>query len=89
MPDAPSLLGCADFSRSSCCAPAAPRRRAAGCPRSSAGMPMPAGTGLSRRSFLARSAGLALSVFGASALSPRAFEAGIAPRRPPAPRHRC
>src|SRR5215211_3827787 len=42
------------------------------------GMPMPAGTGLSRRAFLARSSGLALAVFGGSALAPRAFEEGIA-----------
>ena len=42
------------------------------------GMPLPAGTGLSRRSFLARSSGLALAVFGGSALAPRAFEEGIA-----------
>ena len=41
-------------------------------------MPLPAGTGLSRRNFLARSSGLALAVFGGAALSPRAFEAGIA-----------
>jgi uncharacterized protein (DUF1501 family) len=41
-------------------------------------MPDPAGTGLSRRGFLARSAGLALTVYGASALSPKAIEAGIA-----------
>ena len=37
------------------------------------GMPLPAGTGLSRRSFLARSTGLALAVFGGSALAPRAY----------------
>ena len=42
------------------------------------GMPLPAGTGLSRRSFLARSSGLALAVFGGGALAPRAFEEGIA-----------
>jgi uncharacterized protein (DUF1501 family) len=42
------------------------------------GMPLPAGTGLSRRAFLARSSGLALAVFGGSALAPRAFEEGIA-----------
>ena len=42
------------------------------------GMPLPAGTGLSRRSFLARSTGLALAVFGGSALAPRAYEHGIA-----------
>ena len=42
------------------------------------GMPTPAGTGLSRRTFIARSSGLALAVFGGSALAPRAFEEGIA-----------
>ena len=41
-------------------------------------MPMPAGTGLDRRSFLARSAGLALAVYGGAAFLPRAFEEGIA-----------
>ena len=42
------------------------------------GMPAPAGTGLSRRSFLARSSGLALSVFGGALLSQVAMEEGIA-----------
>ena len=42
------------------------------------GMPTPAGTGLSRRAFLARSSGLALSVFGGVALSQLALEEGIA-----------
>jgi uncharacterized protein (DUF1501 family) len=42
------------------------------------GMPIPAGTGLSRRSFLNRSAGLALAVYGGAMLAPRAFEEGIA-----------
>ena len=41
-------------------------------------MPLPAGTGLSRRSFLLRSAGAVLSVYGAAALSPRHLEEGIA-----------
>jgi uncharacterized protein (DUF1501 family) len=41
-------------------------------------MPAPAGTGLSRRSFLMRSGGLAMSVYGASLLNPRAFVDGIA-----------
>ena len=39
-------------------------------------MPLPAGTGLSRRSFLARSAGLALAVYGASQLGLRALRGG-------------
>src|ERR687893_3120432 len=42
------------------------------------GMPVPAGTGLSRRAFLARGSGLALSVFGGSMLSRMAFEEGMA-----------
>jgi uncharacterized protein (DUF1501 family) len=42
------------------------------------GMPIPAGSGLSRRAFLARSSGLALAVFGGGALAPRAFDEGIA-----------
>ena len=41
------------------------------------GMPLPAGTGLSRRSFLARSSGLALAVFGGSAIAPAAWDQGI------------
>jgi uncharacterized protein (DUF1501 family) len=41
-------------------------------------MPVPAGSGLSRRSFLVRSAGVALSVYGASRLGLAAFEEGIA-----------
>jgi uncharacterized protein (DUF1501 family) len=41
-------------------------------------MPLPAGTGLSRRSFLLRSAGLAVSVYGTTLLAPRWFEAGVA-----------
>jgi uncharacterized protein (DUF1501 family) len=40
------------------------------------GMPTPAGTGMSRRSFVARSVGLALSVYGAGKL--QWFEEGIA-----------
>ena len=41
-------------------------------------MPMPAGTGLDRRMFLARSAGLMLAVYGAGSLSSKLFEEGIA-----------
>ncbi len=49
-----------------------------GLPAIERGMPAPAGTGLSRRSFLLRSGGLALSLYGASLLNPRAFVDGIA-----------
>ena len=49
-----------------------------GLPAIEPGMPIPAGTGLSRRSFLLGSSGLALAVFGGSSLlSARAVEAGI------------
>jgi uncharacterized protein (DUF1501 family) len=68
---------CNDFTRSQLL-----RRGAAvagqGLPRIEPGMPLPAGTGIDRRTFLLRSAGAALSVYGASMLSPRQFEEGIA-----------
>ena len=50
-----------------------------GLPTIEPGMPTPAGTGLSRRSFVLSSAGLLLSVYGAGRLfDPAIFEAGIA-----------
>jgi uncharacterized protein (DUF1501 family) len=49
-----------------------------GLPAIEAGMPDPAGTGLSRRKFLSRSAGLALAIYGASKIPLSAFETGIA-----------
>jgi uncharacterized protein (DUF1501 family) len=68
---------CDDFTRSQLL-----RRGAAiagkGLPGIEPGMPMPAGTGMDRRTFLLRSAGAALSVYGASMLGPRHFEEGIA-----------
>ncbi|HEY6889528.1 MAG TPA: DUF1501 domain-containing protein [Solirubrobacter sp.] len=51
-------------------------RASAGLPAIETGMPEPAGTGLSRRSFLLRSAGLGLAIYGAGKLP--AFETGIA-----------
>ncbi len=57
-----------------------------GLPSIEPGMPVPAGTGLSRRSFLLRSAGAVLSVYGASALAPRQFEEGIAQAAAAAPK---
>ena len=41
-------------------------------------MPLPAGTGMDRRSFLLRTAGAVVSVYGASMLGARHFEEGIA-----------
>lgn len=53
-----------------------------GLPAIEAGMPEPAGTGLSRRRFLSRSAGFALAVYGASKIPLSAFETGIAQAAP-------
>jgi uncharacterized protein (DUF1501 family) len=50
----------------------------AGLPAIEAGMPAPAGTGLSRRTFLSRTLGGALAVYGGSKLGIDAFEEGIA-----------
>ena len=47
-----------------------------GLPEIEPGMPVPAGTGLTRRSFVARSLGLALAVYGVGKL--QLFEEGIA-----------
>ena len=73
----PMARCCNDFSRTELF-----RRATAeagrGLPAIEAGMPLPAGTGLDRRSFLARTAGLTLAVYGGAALLPRAFEEGIA-----------
>jgi uncharacterized protein (DUF1501 family) len=68
---------CRDYTRSELM-----RRAAAeagqGLPQIETGMPLPAGTGLSRRSFLSRTAGMALAVYGATRLPLSAFETGIA-----------
>jgi uncharacterized protein (DUF1501 family) len=50
----------------------------AGLPAIEPGMPTPAGTGMSRRAFMSRSAGLGLAVYGASKLGFDTFDAGIA-----------
>jgi uncharacterized protein (DUF1501 family) len=41
-------------------------------------MPLPAGTGLTRRNFVLRSAGLALAVYGGTRLAGEAIDDGIA-----------
>ncbi len=73
----PDGCSCNDFNRAQLL-----RRGAAiagrGLPSIEPGMPLPAGTGMDRRSFLLRSAGALLSVYGTSALSPRHLEEGIA-----------
>ncbi|MGE5409250.1 MAG: DUF1501 domain-containing protein [Syntrophothermus sp.] len=68
---------CNDYTRSHLLRAAA-AEAGRGLPAIEPGMPEPAGTGLSRRKFLSRSAGLALAVFGASKIPLSAFETGIA-----------
>ena len=68
---------CRDFTRSQLIRSAA-AEAGRGLPAVEAGVPLPAGTGLTRRSFLSRSAGMALAVYGASKLPIGAFEEGIA-----------
>jgi uncharacterized protein (DUF1501 family) len=68
---------CNDFSRTSLL------KRAAALagrtlPGREPGAPMPAGTGLDRRQFLVRGAGLVVSVYGASRLDLSAFHEGVA-----------
>lgn len=71
-----SACSCAGYSRAQVLRGAA-AEAGKGLPAIERGMPMPAGTGLSRRAFLWRSAGLALTVYGGAALAPRGLEAGI------------
>ena len=56
-----------------------------GLPSIEPGMPLPAGTGLDRRSFVARGLGLALAVYGGAALRPQVFDEGIAAAAAAAP----
>jgi len=65
---------CADFSRSQLLRAAA----GAGLPAVEPGMPTPAGTGLTRRAFVSRAAGLALAVYGVDKLGFTALDDGIA-----------
>ncbi|HLM84616.1 MAG TPA: DUF1501 domain-containing protein [Solirubrobacteraceae bacterium] len=75
---------CDDFTRSQLLR-AGIAQAGRGLPRVEPGMPLPAGTGLNRRSFLLRSAGAAISVYGAAALSPRRLYDGIAQAAAAAP----
>jgi uncharacterized protein (DUF1501 family) len=69
---------CDDFTRSHLLRGSV-AKAGAGLPIVEPGMPIPAGTGLTRRSMLLRSAGLALAVYGAGkTLTPQAFEAAVA-----------
>ncbi len=71
-------MACEDYTRSQIMR-ASVARAGAGLPLVEPGMPIPAGTGLTRRSMLLRSAGLALAVYGAGkAVAPQAFETAVA-----------
>jgi uncharacterized protein (DUF1501 family) len=68
---------CNDFTRAQLLRGAA-AEAGRGLPAIEPGMPEPAGTGLTRRRFISRSAGLALAVYGASKIPISAFDTGIA-----------
>src|SRR5829696_1185667 len=73
----PRQCHCRDYTRSAILRQAA-AKAGGGLRAIEPGSQAPAGTGLSRRSFLARSSGLALAVFGGGAVAPAAWEEGIA-----------
>jgi uncharacterized protein (DUF1501 family) len=68
---------CDDFTRAQLLRGAA-AEAGRGLPAIEPGMPEPAGTGLTRRRFISRTAGLALAVYGASKIPISAFDRGIA-----------
>jgi uncharacterized protein (DUF1501 family) len=68
---------CAEFSRSQLLTRGF-AKAGRGLPAIEPGMPEPAGTGLDRRTFLSRSLGAALTVYGAAAFAPRALDEAIA-----------
>lgn len=80
MPDAEiAACGCAGLTRAQALRKAASAAvPGSGMPAIEPGMPTPAGTGLTRRSFVSRAAGMALAVYGANKLGWDAFEEGIA-----------
>src|SRR5271167_252912 len=73
----PESCSCRDFTRSQLLHRGV-ARPGSGLPSIEPGMPAPAGTGMSRRSFMLRGTGALLSVYGASMLGSRAFDEGIA-----------
>src|ERR1700759_4763479 len=68
---------CNDFTRAQLLRGAA-AEAGRGLPALGRAMPPPAATGLTRRKFLSRSAGVALAVYGASKIPLSAFDRGIA-----------
>jgi uncharacterized protein (DUF1501 family) len=79
-----SSCSCNDFTRAQLLR-AGTAQAGRGLPVIEPGMPLPAGTGMNRRSFLLSTAGAMLSVYGAAALSPRHLEEGIAQAAAAAP----
>ncbi|MGI9659604.1 MAG: DUF1501 domain-containing protein [Gaiellaceae bacterium] len=77
MSDSPRARSCREHTRAEILRRSA-ATAGAGLPAIEPGMPMPAGTGLDRRMFLARSAGLMLAVYGAGSVGMKLFEEGIA-----------
>jgi uncharacterized protein (DUF1501 family) len=71
------MNGCRSFKRSELIR-AGFARAGRGLPAIEPGQPMPAGSGMDRRAFLARGLGVGLSVYGASRLPLAAFEEGMA-----------
>jgi uncharacterized protein (DUF1501 family) len=69
--------GCREYTRSQAVRQAV-AQAGRGLPDIEPGMPLPAGTGLSRRSFLLRSSALALAVYGARHVDPLAIEEALA-----------
>jgi uncharacterized protein (DUF1501 family) len=80
----PRACACNDFSRTHLVREAV-AQAGRGLPAIEPGMPLPAGTGLSRRSFLIEAAGLTLTIYGAGKLAGAALEDGIASAAAAAP----
>jgi uncharacterized protein (DUF1501 family) len=73
----PRACACKDFSRTHLVREAV-AQAGRGLPAIEPGMPLPAGTGLTRRTFLLEAAGLTLTIYGAGKLVGAALEDGIA-----------
>jgi uncharacterized protein (DUF1501 family) len=73
----PRACACNDFSRTHLVREAV-AQAGRGLPSIEPGMPLPAGTGLSRRTFLLEAAGLTLTIYGAGRIAGAALEDGIA-----------